>query len=708
MSRASAGLQIETACIIIVTVKSKLIASLFCAVVFLCGPVHTAQKPGSTKDLSPHYRKWLEEEVVYIISQTEKEVFLQLETDREREIFINAFWKQRDPTPNTPENEFRNEHYRRIQYANNWFGKDAPGPGWQSDMGRIYIILGEPKAIDRYENFAELYPTVVWFYQGLVDYGLPNGFSVVFFKRGNAGDYVLYSPVKDGPQSLLIHYNQDMARPELAYGELLKIQPTLANVSLALIDGESSAQLTPSIASEVLIGTKIPNAPVYKVKDTYAEKLLKYKDFIEYDYSTNYIENDFMLRILQGPTGLFFVHYLIEPSRLTFEQYEQNFTSNLEVNGTVVDSQGTTVYQYEKKVPIVFSEDQLANIQNKLFSFHDIIPLIPGDYQLNVILKNTVSKEFTSIESRIVIPGSPSLAMSRPVLANRLDANSKYSGQNKSFLVGDKQLRPSPRNDFMQDDTLYAYIQLRGLTDDLVARGTLEFTVLKEDEEVASRARRLEEYADPANIIEEFPLAEYPPAYYTVLATLKTEGGDMVLTGKEPFFITQRQFLARPWNISMPLPASGDPLIANILGGQFLSTKNIGRARPLLEDAYRRVPANPKFALDAARAFFLEEEYVEVKEIVRPHLEGLEGAPYLLLMAQSCQALKQYVDAIDFYKIYLTSHGTNLNVLNAIGECHAALGEIDEALTALERSLEINPDQPKIRDLVKALKEKRQ
>jgi GWxTD domain-containing protein len=83
-------------------------------------------KKKSPKDLPLQYRRWLEEEVVYIISPKERDVFLQLEADRERETFMKAFWKQRDETPDTEKNEFREEHYRRITYANQWFGRDTP------------------------------------------------------------------------------------------------------------------------------------------------------------------------------------------------------------------------------------------------------------------------------------------------------------------------------------------------------------------------------------------------------------------------------------------------------------------------------------------------------------------------------------------------------------------------------------------------------
>jgi len=93
-------------------------------------------------DLHPQYVNWLNAEVPYIISEKERDVFLSLKTNKERDLFIEAFWKQRDPTPQTPENEFKNEHYRRLAYANNKFGT-ASTPGWKTEAGRIYIVFGD-------------------------------------------------------------------------------------------------------------------------------------------------------------------------------------------------------------------------------------------------------------------------------------------------------------------------------------------------------------------------------------------------------------------------------------------------------------------------------------------------------------------------------------------------------------------------------------
>ncbi|MBU4204556.1 MAG: GWxTD domain-containing protein, partial [Acidobacteria bacterium] len=319
-----------------------------------------SQESKSSKDLNPEFRKWLEEEVVYIITPKEKEIFLQLQTDRERLIFVEAFWKQRDPTPNIPGNEFKEEHYNRIKYVENWFGRDVPGKGWRTDMGRIYITLGPPKSIERYENSGEIYPVVIWFYDGMAEFRLPNSFNIVFFKKDGTGVYQLYSPVRYGPQSLLIHYYGDSTEYLNAFYKIMDIEPAVARVSLTLLSGENEDILQLSLASEVLISQKVPAAPYEKVKDSYAEKLLKYKDIVEVDYSANYIDNDSLIRVLQDKSGNFFVHYLIEPSRLTFEEYQGSFHANLEINGQVTDQSGKSIYQFDRTVPINFDRDQMS------------------------------------------------------------------------------------------------------------------------------------------------------------------------------------------------------------------------------------------------------------------------------------------------------------------------------------------------------------
>src|SRR5271156_2317889 len=117
-------------------------------------PISDKQKKENAKalkqELSKTYKKWLDEDVVYIISDEERKAFKQLSNDEERDQFIEGFWQRRDPTPDTEENEFKEEHYRRIEYANEHFA--AGLPGWKTDRGRIYIMYGPADEIDAHPS----------------------------------------------------------------------------------------------------------------------------------------------------------------------------------------------------------------------------------------------------------------------------------------------------------------------------------------------------------------------------------------------------------------------------------------------------------------------------------------------------------------------------------------------------------------------------
>jgi len=665
------------------------------------------QNKTSPSELPESYRKWLTEEVVYIITPKEKDVFLQLKTDRERNLFIEAFWKQRDPNPKTSENEFKKEHYRRISYANQWFGKESPGPGWRTDMGRIYITLGEPKTIEKFENLTEVYPVIIWFYEGMIEYGLPNAFNVVFFKKGGIGEYELYSPVKFGPQNLLIHYKGDPTNYLAAYNELLGIEPNIASVSLSLIEGESTYIPSPSIASEILITSKVPSAPHKKVEDVYAEKLLKYKDIIEVDYTTNYIGNDSFIKVIRDKSGIFFVHYLIEPKKLSLEQYVNKFYTDLEINGNISDLKGNTIFQYEKTIPIEFNEEQLNKIKDKLFSFQDMFPLIEGNYRFNLLLKNTISKEFTSLEKDITIPKASTLQMSSLILANKIIKDSKYKGKNKPFLMENLQLVPSPRNDFSHKDNLYLFFQIYGLNQDLREDGYLEYSIFRSGKKVHSLIKNIKEYPDKVNFLEEISLAIFPADYYKIEVALFDKNKDEILSEHSNFYISNLAVLPRPWVLSLPGASSDDPLYLNILGNQSLNKKEIQAAKSLLEKAYRKNPNSIKFALDFSRALLMAKEYQKVKQIATPFLNTQEKYEFFAILGQSCQALGELAEAISYYKDYLSHYGTNLLILNSIGTCYYQLGNTEEALIAWEKSLELNPNQEKLKKVVESIKEKK-
>ncbi len=114
--------------------------------------------------LSDEHKSWLERDVVYIITERERDVFLTLESVDERDRFIEAFWRKRDPNRATPVNELRQEHYRRLDYANTYLGRETFREGWQTDRGRFYIILGEPREIQRFDGYNGVVSAHLWFY----------------------------------------------------------------------------------------------------------------------------------------------------------------------------------------------------------------------------------------------------------------------------------------------------------------------------------------------------------------------------------------------------------------------------------------------------------------------------------------------------------------------------------------------------------------
>ena len=659
------------------------------------------------KDLPPRYRAWLEEEVVYIISPKEKAVFLQLGNDREREMFITAFWKARDKDPNTPENEFKDEHYRRIEYANRNFGRGLKAGGWRSDMGRIYITLGEPKDIARYESETNLYPLQIWFYSGLTGAGLPNAFNVVFFKKDAAGDYILYSPVRDGPQKLMPFYNGDMTNYLQAWGELRQtVAPNVAEVSMSLIPGEYVLGMNPTPASDVLIFSKIPKMGYDSVKDAYAEKLLRYKDIVEVEYTANYIENDALVLITRDPAGRAFVHFLIEPARLSIERMEGLYRTVFDVNGIVSDAAGKTIYQFDRTVPIELDGEQFSKIKDRQVSYQDAFPLIEGDYKISLLLKNTVSKEFTSFEAALKIPPAGSLTLSAPILAYRVVRNPAFAGQIKPFTVGETQLVASPRNDFTVQDTLTLFCEAGGLTEELKTKGSLSITLVRNDQVVAATTKSLAAAPDPLRVFEEFPLANLPPDYYTANVALLDAAKTEVLSSKASFYITLNTSLPRSWIVYSPLPPAGDTSYVNIRGKQYFQEGDLTKARPLLEEAQRRSPESAPYALDVCRILFELKDYDGVRNVATPFYRDKKNYEFAQYLGESSQALGRYGEAIQFYKDYLTYFGTNLIVLNSIGECYVQTGDLAGAITVWKKSLELSPNQPELKQKMAAIQEK--
>jgi GWxTD domain-containing protein len=545
--------------------------------------------------LPEHHKKWLEEEVVYLVTPIERDVFLKLGTDRERDLFIEAFWKHRDPNPGAAANAFKVEHYRRLGYVERAFGRTSLAPGWKTDRGRIHIILGEPNDIQRFTGGQGVYPSEVWFYQNRPEAGLGPAFSLVFFQERGQGDYKLYSPAKDGPQALLSGYIGDPTDYVSAYKRLRDIMPALADVSLSLIPGEGLAGSgRPTLASDLLL-QKLEAVPQNRVREQYARKFLEYKDLVEVEYSANYLESDALVQVVRDASGAYFVHYALEPARLSLESAGGRYAANLKVNGTVSASDGRLVYQFDRAIALNLDAAQVRDAAGMPFDYHDMFPLVPGTYKISILFMNAVSKEFTSLERTVTIPDGIGPRMTAPLLGYKTAPAAAGRTRLKPFQFGPTQVYGQPGRTFVRSDTLFVAFQVSGLSSAQAAGAAVRYVVSRPGaaQPAVERTRALKDYGGGSEIIEAIPLADLPPAHYGLQVRILAGGRELVAASDE-FDVTFRTDLVRPWLYSRLFAGLPGAELDRTLGEQYLRVGRPGDALAAFEKSLALDPAQPE------------------------------------------------------------------------------------------------------------------
>jgi len=657
--------------------------------------------------LPEQFKKWLDEEVVYIITPKEREVFLKLHADKEREIFIEAFWKQRDPTPGTQANEFREEHYKRLQYANKMYGRSTPLPGWRTDRGRIYIILGEPRNIEQYSNVQNVFPAEIWFYQPDAAMGLPPGFNVVFFKENGTGDYILYSPSQHGPKAFIADAMGNYTDDRTAFEELKKLEPNLARQTLSLIPGESVNPGSLSLASNTLMNN-IYAMPRKMVKDAYAGAFLKYKDFVEVEYTANYFESDGQVWVARDPSGFFEVHYAVEPKKISVEDAGEQYAVRFELTGRVTDPEGKTVLQFDKAFPFSFGKNEVQGEGNsaKTFSLQDVFPLIPGRFSFDLLLKNTASREFSSFAAKIVIPGDLSAPALGPLeLAYGVERTSS-SGEKIPFAYGGSQILSSSRKSFGSQDTLQIIFQVLGLTDALRLGGRVKFAFFKEDRDFMSSEKKLSEFSPGAFFSEEQTLKTFAPGYYKVKVSL-LEAGKELDSKSGDFELSALPSVPRPMVVAKVSKSYERTDYLYATGLELMNMGSFKDAAERLAEARSLKPDRSEIAAVYGKVLFFLQDYRKAKAVLLPLAPaGMASAEVLSVLGKTCHALGEFTEAAAYYREYLERFGTSIDVMNLLGTCYFQLGMKDEALKIWEKSLQISPDQPKIKALVDSLKNK--
>lgn len=654
-------------------------------------------------ELSPRYREWLED-VSPIITKAEREVFGRLRTDADREKFIRFFWRQRDPYPDTTENEFFREYMERVRYADQNFGRESSRRGSQTERGYFYLLLGKPLERQLFTTFSQVWPVELWYYKGSVEFGLPPYFYLVFYQPQGIGDYRLYSPGVEGPETLVV---PSMAARVLsrdrAYQVLKDISGELAGASLSYLPGEQ--RLDMGAFSSTSIIASVRGLPEKKYSDAYARNYLTYKDYVETEYMDNHIDNNFSAKVFRH-AGQPFIHWALEPRRINFVDRGGRYQASFELVLRLEDGQGNPVLEKTEEIPLAVTPEQYKAHERRLFAFQDILPVIPGRFRLFGLLKNKSARDFTSFNAVITVSEEEAGIRPGPLVLYHDQENlgERWPQALRAFTFGGIHYLINARNEFPPQSEMGAYLQIfksPGL--DIPEDSTVLLEIKPADTEtsVLSRKKSLAEaITGGAEGLDTgpFSLAGLKPGYYSAELSLVAEDGRRILTARENFIILSQGAPVLPWVYARGNSAFPNARDLALLATEYLVT---GQHEKALAQAERAMSLkdDPEIRFLLARILYALGRYQESLAALQPlEASGLSREAVKVAAADHA-ALQDWASALTYLE-KLMAEATELSVLNLAGECHLNLGRPEQALSLFQRSLEIDPDQPAVKALV--------
>ncbi|MCI0628125.1 MAG: GWxTD domain-containing protein [Acidobacteria bacterium] len=483
------------------------------------------------RELESPFRTWLEEDVVYIITPEEKEAFLHLNTGEEREQFIEQFWLRRDPTPDTVENENKEEHYRRIAYTNERFASGVPG--WTTDRGRIYIAWGPPDSIESHPGggphqrpmdegggFTSTYPFEVWRYRYLEGMGLGQEVILEFVDDTMTGEYrlatdpaskdaLLYLP----NAGLTLLEQMGMARKRDRFG---RRDATRVGVGLTELGNELAALSSPQPFERFRTYAAIMAPPPAKFLDL--EELVTTR--VKYNLLPFEMRFDFFR--VTDETILVPVTVAIKKKDVAFTLENGVHHATVNVFGRVTTLGGRIVQTFEDVIRLDVPESLLEQTLAQAAVYQKALPLRPGLYKLNLAVKDLNTGNVGSIEERLAVPRfeEDRLAHGSLVLADQIErvtTNRVGAGQ---FVIGDTKVRPMIGEIFAREDRMGIYLQVYNLGINEQTHkpdALIEYSVRKGDQILLQHSEttdQLEKAGRQITLERVLPLGGFEPGQY--------------------------------------------------------------------------------------------------------------------------------------------------------------------------------------------------
>ena len=657
----------------------------------------------SRAELQPRYKEWLED-VSPIITRTEREIFTRLTTDSDREKFIRFFWRQRDTYPDTAENEFAKEYMERVRFADLNFGRESGRRGSQTERGYFYLLLGKPLERQLFTTLSQIWPVELWFYQGAVELGLPPYFYLVFYQPEGSGEYRLYSPGIEGPEKLVIPTmaSRSLTRSK-AYQIIKEVSSELAGASLSYLPGEQRLEAWAFSSTNII--ASIHAVPEKKFSDSYARSYLSYKDYVEIEYSDNYIDSSAAAKVFRHG-GQPFVHWTVEPRKISFVERDGRYQAFFELVLRLEDGDGNVVLEKMEEVPLAVTPEQSKAHERRLFAFQDVLPVIPGRFRLFGLLKNKSARDFTSFSAAVEVPDTgPEIRAGALLLYHsRERLGERAAGVLRPFTFGGTHYLVSARNEFPPGSEMGAFVQVFSsgkvdFPDQTTA--VLEVRPADSQETALRRQKTISEVrtGDREGLdFGPFSTGELKPGYFSAELSLLDGSGQKILSAKENFIVLSQAAPVLPWVYARGNPAFPNaPDVASVSTEYFL-TRQYEKALPLAEQALKlKDDASTRLLL--AKVLFALGRWRESVDVLKAAESPVLDREAAKVMAAGYAALKDWESALTYLE-KLMAEATEPSVLNLAGECHLNLGRPDRAAALFQKSLEVNPDQPAVKALL--------
>lgn len=683
-------------------------ASAFLLALLLLIPTNVTSFTAFQKNLPAKYQEWLKM-VQYIMLSQEREVFMQLTNNMDRDIFIETFWKQRDPTPGTPQNERKDEHMERWQYANSHLGRNTPREGWMTDQGRIYIILGPPLSIENFEAHAGIYPCQVWSYYGDRSKGLPTYFQLLFFQRNGFGEWKLYNSISDGPWVLLHESNRKELRPEEyteIYMKIRELAPTLASPAFSIIPGEAQYSLRPSLRDNIIL-SDIIESPRKDVNPRYATHFLNYKGEVSTEYLTNYIESEANVAVIQDPLlNINFIHFSISPKSISIDYFEPNdqYFCNFQLNISLRKEE-EIIFQYSKDFPFYFLPEDLEKIQRSGIALQDSFPIIEGEYQLNILVQNSVGKEFFIQEQLVKIPedsASPSLL--GPVVGYSLQDQASHL--NVPYKAINQRLLVDPKNTVSRSENVALLYNISNVNRILWETGRVEIVfqglgARNPTQKTYIMNLRDNPFYEILSLTFSISAMELPPDYYEIKLHLKGSDGATIDESSANLVISSQESIPHPTSLTKAFPLANNYMYYYSLAYQYNKMQKLDQAEAIYARAYSANPEYKSGLIEYANFLLRRNKFDQSLSLI-DIIKDDEDAQfqYLLIKGKAFLGKANYAEAIDTLLQANVIYDSDTDLLGSLGYCYYQIGDNEKALDALKASLSLNPDQENVRKLI--------